>query len=137
MKKDELIEVHVRVSAGQGRSTPPGYRFAYASDSPCVDTTGNIDLSGIDKDDVTLRFRIAGAQFDTRDPVWIEVATPGGPAPCPSGVGNQSAFKKITCPDASTLQFVDKNKDGKRYAYAIRCVVGGTPVMDDPVIINR
>lgn len=132
------IEIAVAIEPAPGR--PGGYRFAYASSDPRVDGTGNIDLRDMDKDDVELRFNLSGGEFEASEPVWFEAFPDDGrqdPFPCPTGVGNHSTFKQIDRLDGTTLQFVDKNKDHKRYAYALRCRVDGTPVMDDPMIINR
>jgi hypothetical protein len=74
------------------------------------------------------------------DAVWFEEWHRDAPdlAPCPDGPGHASnTFKNLSVQNGNTLQFTDKNKDSKRYAYALRCMVGSNLVVDDPVIVNK
>ena len=146
-----LIEVTLTPSAGK----PSGYQFSYSSSSGLVDADGSIDLGNYDKADVQLLFQlqpVAGEQptfaidpahpTGTEDAVWFaewpKELPP--PAPCPTSPGHAgSSFKGFSLPAPDQLQFTDKNKDNRRYAYALRCVVPPSPqlVVDDPVIINK
>lgn len=145
------IDVTLTPSAGK----PSGFQFSYASASGLVDADGGIDLSNYDKDDVQLLFvlqPVAGQQpVFARDPAhpastddavwfaeWPKELPP--PAPCPTDPGHaNSSFKDFSLPAVAQLQFTDKNKDNRRYAYALRCVVPPSPdvIVDDPVIINK
>ena len=146
-----LIEVTLTPSAGK----PSGYQFSYASSSGLVDPDGSIDLSNYDKSDVQLLFDLqtVGGQQPTfaMDPAhpastdaavwfaeWPKELPP--PAPCPTSPGHaNSSFKSFSLPQIGQLQFTNKNKDNRRYAYALRCVVPPSieVIADDPVIINK
>jgi hypothetical protein len=136
MNSKPTIEIDVDVTPDASSSKPAGYRFRYASSSKWVSDNGNIDLQK-EKKDVLLEFRLAGGTFDSDDPVWVEPFEEGGKVPCPETFNHQGAIGKPELIDPTTLRFRDKNNDKKRYAYALRCRVGGVDVMDDPVIINR
>lgn len=146
-----LIEVTLTPSAGK----PSGYQFNYSSSSSLVGPDGSIDLGNYDKADVQLLFELQAVDAgqpvfaidpahptSTEDAVWFaewprELPPP---APCPTSPGHAgSSFKEFSLPAPNQLQFTDKNKDNRRYAYALRCVVPPSPqvVIDDPVIINK
>lgn len=154
MTRDKpTIQINVTLSANPGK--PSGYQFNYESDSGLVDADGTVDLSGYDHDDVVMLYALlamGGVQptfaVDTAHPNQIDQAVwfadwPKDqplPAPCPTGPGQaNSSFRSFSLPSASQLQFTNKNKDNRRYAYALRVVIppGTTPVADDPIIINK
>jgi hypothetical protein len=136
MKDDEnMVEIEVTVSRDAAGTA---YRFDYKSQSGDVSDNGDIDLR-TRKKNVTLRFTLTGAEFpeEPKDAVWFARMNDDGTKEEEKSEKAPGAFHNFKRPDARTLEFVDKNDDKKRYAYALRCMVGGHTVMDDPVIINR
>ena len=142
------IDIDVTLTPDPGKRS--GYQFQYASESSWVSGDGTIDLTSVDKDDVVLVFHlkpVSGVQplfpADAEQAVWFEEWPKGTPPPhpCPSGHGNSSnTFVEFSIQQAgTTLQFTDKNKNNKRNAYALRCIVppATNPIADDPVIINK
>jgi hypothetical protein len=148
-----MITIEVKLTPNIGK--PSGYQFGYSSDSGLVAPDGSIDLNNYDKENVVLVFVLQPVQgqhpvfdADPTDPkdaeraIWLAEWPKNlpQPAPCPMAPGlAHASFKAFSLPASNQLKFTDKNKDNKRYAYALRCVVPPSPdvIVDDPVIINK
>jgi len=147
------IAITVQLTPNPGIES--GYDFSYSSTSPQVGADGTIDLSNYGQDDVQLVFTlapVAGTQptfaVNTQHPNQIDEAIwfaewprpDPPPVPCPSSAGHaNSSFRNFDLPQPQVLQFVNKNNDNRRYAYALRCQVppGNAVIEDDPIIINK
>lgn len=147
-----MTTINVAVTLTPDAGKPSGYQFTYASDSGLVADDGSIDLSSFDKSNVVLVFTLqsmASGQPTYPDPtdptqaiwfaLWPKDAPPPAPCPASSGHANSSFDHFSVGSNGTRLQFTDKNKDNKRYAYALRCIVPSvtSPIADDPIIINK
>ncbi len=142
--KRKTTDATISVTISKGSGGDRRYAFRYAG--TFVDEKGNMDFTvdGARKKAVRVKFEIAapnalGAKFLTQDDnaIWIVEKDKAGPDGCPQGPYKGDQFTGIaTQGGGRTLSLTDKNDDGKVYRYALRFMIDGDTVVDDPEVRN-